>query len=158
MSTSTTFMPSSPPSNALSGIAPMNGTVTRDNPAPPIPDNGPDALGGAEAALTNITQHVFSNALAVSVDVRNKDSDIGLRLRPASEQSVNAPGQKRQSRQRETLSLNIIQKVGIMTIFAPAAMSSLNASGNAKSQQIRKPTGPIGVLMISCGSCFDDVR
>ena len=50
------------------------------------------------------------------------------------------------------------QKVGMMMSFAPRAMSSRKASGKARSQQMRRPTGPRGVWMMSCGSCLLDVR
>lgn len=45
-----------------------------------------------------------------------------------------------------------VQKVGIMIIFAPCDINSLNASGNARSQQISSPTLPIGVSKASCDS------
>ena len=51
-----------------------------------------------------------------------------------------------------------VQKVGMMMIFAPLAISSLNASGKARSQQMRMPTGPRGVWIISCGAWVEDVR
>lgn len=51
-----------------------------------------------------------------------------------------------------------LQKVGIITISAPAAMSSRNASGNAKSQQISSPTFPTGVSKTGCGSAPEEMR
>jgi hypothetical protein len=84
----------------------MNGTVTRDSPAPPRSDNGPDAFCGGDAALTNTQQQVFSNALAVKVDVKNKASDFGLRLRPASVQSVRAPEQYQYGMRSEGMSID----------------------------------------------------
>lgn len=41
------------------------------------------------------------------------------------------------------------QKVGMITISAPSAINSRNASGNARSQQINMPTRPIGVSIAS---------
>jgi hypothetical protein len=43
-------------------------------------------------------------------------------------------------------------------IFAPPAINSRNASGNAKSQQINNPTFPIGVSKTSCTSRPEEVR
>ena len=43
-------------------------------------------------------------------------------------------------------------------IFAPLAISSRNASGKARSQQTRMPTGPRGVWIVSCGACVEEVR
>lgn len=45
-----------------------------------------------------------------------------------------------------------VQNVGIMIIFAPCAIISLKASGNAKSQQINMPTLPSGVSKTGCAS------
>lgn len=42
--------------------------------------------------------------------------------------------------------------------LAPSAISSRNASGKAKSQQISIPTRPIGVLMASCRSLPEEVK
>lgn len=71
---------------------------------------------------------------------RKRASEEGLRARPAGLQSLR------------------VQKVGIMMVFAPAAMSSRNASGKARSQQIRRPTLPIGVVKTSWGACVEEVR
>lgn len=38
-----------------------------------------------------------------------------------------------------------VQKDGMITIFAPLAINSRKASGKARSQQMRRPTGPSGV-------------
>lgn len=70
---------------------------------------------------------VFSKQRAVSIESRNRPSDTGLMASPAFEQSLK------------------VQKVGMMNSFAPFAIISLNASGNAKSQQINIPTLPSGV-------------
>ena len=84
--------------------------------------------------------HVFSNALAVKTESKNSASATGFRFNPASLQSFS------------------VQNVGTMMIFAPLAMSSRNASGNARSQQISRPTLPMGVSMTSCVSRPDEVR
>ena len=46
----------------------------------------------------------------------------------------------------------------MMMSFAPLAINSRNASGKARSQQMRMPTGPRGVWKLSCGAWVEDVR
>ena len=46
----------------------------------------------------------------------------------------------------------------MIMIFAPLAINSLNASGKARSQQMRMPTGPRGVWNVSCAACVEEVR
>ncbi len=46
----------------------------------------------------------------------------------------------------------------MMMSFAPLAINSRNASGKARSQQMRMPTGPRGVWKLSCGAWVDEVR
>ena len=71
---------------------------------------------------------------------RKSDSESGFRARAAGEQSVS------------------VQKVGIIIILAPEAMSSRNASGKARSQQMRRPTGPRGVSNVRWGCSEEEVR
>ena len=71
---------------------------------------------------------------------RKSDSESGFHLRPAGEQSAR------------------VQKVGIIIILAPEAISSRKASGKARSQQMRSPTGPRGVLNVTCGESEEEVR
>ena len=70
---------------------------------------------------------VFSKHLAVSIESRNSASLAGFTANPAGEQSLS------------------VQNVGIIISFAPFEIISLNASGNARSQQISIPTLPKGV-------------
>jgi hypothetical protein len=51
-----------------------------------------------------------------------------------------------------------VQNVGMIIVFAPWAISSLNASGKARSQQISKPTFPKGVVKTSWGSVVEEWR
>lgn len=83
---------------------------------------------------------VFSKARATTVVWRKSDSESGFRARAVGEQSVS------------------VQKVGIIIILAPEAMSSRNASGKARSQQMRRPTGPRGVSNVRCGCSEEEVR
>ncbi len=51
-----------------------------------------------------------------------------------------------------------VQKVGMIIVLAPAAMSSRKASGKARSQHISIPTGPMGVEKVRWGSSVEEVR
>jgi len=84
--------------------------------------------------------HVFSKHLAVSTESKNNASALGLIASPFSEQSKS------------------VQNVGTITIFAPCEISSLHASGKAKSQQISIPTFPSGVSKTGCSSIAEEVR
>ena len=83
---------------------------------------------------------MFSNARAVSVVSKKRASALGFLERPYAEQSES------------------VQKVGIMMILAPPAMSSRKASGKARSQQMSMPTGPRGVEMTVWGAWVLEVR
>jgi hypothetical protein len=54
--------------------------------------------------------------------------------------------------------VEVIQKVGMITMSAPSAINSRNASGKAKSQQINIPTRPTGVSIASWRSCPEEVK
>lgn len=64
----------------------------------------------------------------------------------------------RGSRVDEIRMVPCLQNVGMIIIFAPPAISSRNASGKARSQHIRRPTGPRGVWITSWGSWVLEVR
>jgi len=83
---------------------------------------------------------VFSKHLLVRMESKNSASADGFLARPSFEQSLS------------------VQKVGTMMSFAPCAIISRNASGNAKSQQTTIPTLPSGVSNTGCASRADDVR
>lgn len=77
---------------------------------------------------------------AVSVESRNKASDLGFKPRPKGEQSFR------------------VQKQGMRMRRAPDVMRARKASGKARSQQISIPTFPRGVSIVMCGSWVEDVR
>ena len=93
-----------------------------------------------------MTAQVFSNVRDTTVLSRKRASARGLRLRPAGEQSFSVPTNRScqlplifeteaELRRKPSLeSERYLQKVGIMIIFAPFAMSSRKASGKARSQ------------------------
>jgi hypothetical protein len=71
---------------------------------------------------------------------------------------VGCPYNRSARGQEETGRENVIQKVGMITISAPSAINSRNASGNARSQQINMPTRPIGVSIAWWRSWPDEVK
>jgi hypothetical protein len=84
--------------------------------------------------------HVFSKARVVKAESMNSISELGLCARPSFEVSC------------------IPQKVGMIMSFAPWDISSLNASGKARSQQMSKPALPNGVSKASWASRPEEER
>lgn len=92
------------------------------------------------------------------MESRKRASAPGFTERPYSEQSLIVPFGLVSSRallQEQTTKAQKlycksqerrpVQNVGTMMILAPAMISSRKASGKARSQHIRRPTGPMGV-------------
>ena len=97
-------------------------------------------VGGGLPAFTKMMQAVFSKARVMMAAWMKRCSDNGFHLRPAGGQSSR------------------VQRVGIIIVLAPEAISSRKASGKARSQQMRSPTRPIGVSNATCGEWEEEVR